>query len=81
MEERDVVGDAACEALGRIMARSGGTADATVVTALTVLAKTGEANVRSAAVSALGRAPLSATQRSSLFNALRVNPKLDDGGA
>lgn len=73
----------ACEALGRIMARSGGEANATIVTALTALASDKAAvdrKVRSAAVAALGRAPLSGTQRSALFNALRVNPDMGGDG-
>jgi DNA-binding NarL/FixJ family response regulator len=66
---------AACEALGRIMSRSG-KADQGVCEALATIA--GErglkASVRSAAVAALGRSPLPAAERTRLLRTLRVDP-------
>ncbi|MEZ5990181.1 MAG: HEAT repeat domain-containing protein [Planctomycetota bacterium] len=72
---------AACEALGRIMARTA-TADASVCGALATLAADRGASVavRSAAVAALGRAPLSVAERAKLLEGLRVDPGKGEAG-
>jgi DNA-binding NarL/FixJ family response regulator len=71
----EAIAIAACDALGRIMARNK-QADQAVALALVDIAKDGEASVkvRSAAVAALGRSPLEVDQRTMLLEALRVTP-------
>ena len=66
---------AACDAMGRIMARNK-KADQAVALALVDIAKNKEASakVRTAAVAALGRSPLLADQRTMLLESLQVTP-------